>query len=56
MQIREIIDNPSTASTESPPEALRMPGSSSSWEMTVPRKQLNMQVVSNSGGLFAGER
>ena len=37
-------------------KALRMPGSSSSWEMTVPRKELNMQVVSNSGGLFAGDR
>ena len=37
-------------------KALRMPGSSSSWEMNVPRKELNMQVVSNSGGLFAGDR
>ena len=56
MQIRETIDNPSTASIESQPKALRMPGSSSSPEMTVPRKELNMQVVNNSGGLFAGER
>ena len=37
-------------------KALRMPGSSSSWEMNVPRKELDMQVVSNSGGLFAGDR
>ena len=37
-------------------KALRMPGSSSSWEMTVPRKELNMQVVNNMGGLFAGDR
>ena len=37
-------------------KALRVPGSSSSWEITVPRKELNMQVVSNSGGLFAGDR
>ena len=37
-------------------KALRMPGSSSSWEMTVPRKELNMQVMSNSGGLFTGDR
>jgi hypothetical protein len=37
-------------------KGLRMPGSRSTWEMTVPRKELNMQVVSNSGGLFAGER
>ena len=56
MQIRETIDNPSTASTESQPKALRMPGSSSSPEMTVPRKELNMQVVSNGDGAFAGER
>ena len=33
----------------------RLPGSSSSWEMTVPRKELNMQVVSNNGGLFVEE-
>ena len=37
-------------------KALRMPGSSSSWEMNVSRKELDMQVVSNSGGLFAGDR
>jgi two-component sensor histidine kinase len=37
-------------------KALRMPGSSSSWEMTAPRKELNMEVVSNSGGLFTGDR
>ena len=37
-------------------KALRMPGSSSSWEVNVSRKELDMQVVSNSGGLFAGDR
>ena len=37
-------------------KALHTPGSSSSWEMNVLRKELDMQVVSNSGGLFAGDR
>jgi hypothetical protein len=33
-----------------------MSRSSSSWEMTVPQKELNMQVVGNGGGLFTGDR
>ena len=37
-------------------KAIRMPGSNSFWEMTVQRKELNMEVVSNIGGLFAGDR
>ena len=37
-------------------KALHTPGSSSSWEMTVPQKELNMQVVGNGGGLFTGDR
>jgi hypothetical protein len=36
--------------------ALRMPGSSSSWEISVPQKELNMKEVSSSGGLFTGDR
>ena len=35
--------------------ALRM-GSSSSWEISVQRKELNMKVVSRGGGLFTGDR
>jgi hypothetical protein len=31
-------------------------GSNSSWVMTVLRKELKMQVVSNIGGLFMGDR
>jgi hypothetical protein len=49
MQIRETIPALSTST-------ITHPGSSSSWEMTVPRKELNMQVVKNIGGLFAGDR
>jgi hypothetical protein len=30
--------------------------SNSSWVMTVLRKELKMQVVSNIGGLFMGDR
>ncbi len=33
-----------------------MPGSGSSWEITVPRKELNMQVANNSSGLFTRDR
>jgi hypothetical protein len=37
-------------------KALRLPRFSSSWEVTVPRKVLNTQIVNNIGGSFAGDR